>query len=390
MPNAAKADGEKSHGATLSPTDTDSTPISALPVRTLASLAPRYEDAQHGTYLRRLAQEVAKPDHLNIALTGRYGTGKSSVLGEFEKQTKLNTLRLSISTLGPNGDDTTLTNRIQKELVKQLIYSASPTTMRHSRFRRRVPLSLWRPVVEAAVSIALIWGFLALMGWLPAVAGTGPEHPWFVRTAAWFSLAAIVGLVFTVVRHILHDRYVIADLSAAGATVKLSERSHTYFDEYLDDIVNYFDTEEIDVVIFEDLDRFNDPQIFEALRELNTLLNNTRKRTRKKLPLRFIYAVRDSLFEKLGTDSKAEGDDAARAETVRANRTKFFDIVIPMVPFISHRNARDLLGDLLKEKGITGIDRQLVDLVARYSTDMRLLNNICNEYQEAHANVSFG
>ncbi|WP_328325749.1 hypothetical protein OHA70_36330 [Kribbella sp. NBC_00382] len=67
-------------------------------------------------------------------------------------------------------------------------------------------------------------------------------------------------------------------------------------------------------------------------------------------------------------------------ETIRANRTKFFDLVIPVVPFISYRNARELLSALLKQAGITGIERPLVDLVARHTTDMRLLLNMRNEY----------
>src|SRR5699024_8304803 len=107
---------------------------------------------------------------------------------------------------------------------------------------------------------------------------------------------------------------------------------------------------------------------------------NTKKRTESGAPLRFVYAVRDSLFEKLGTDTETGGEDAVNDETVRANRTKFFDLVIPMVPFISHRNARELLTDLLENAGITGIDRRLVNLVAQHSTDMRLLHNMANEY----------
>ncbi len=40
------------------------------------------------------------------------------------------------------------------------------------------------------------------------------------------------------------------------------------------------------VSVFEDLDRFDDPKIFEALRELNTLLNNAAKCVKEKKPLR--------------------------------------------------------------------------------------------------------
>jgi hypothetical protein len=346
----------------------------------LTSLVPHYQDDQHRTYVNRLEEAINEPKNLNIALTGRYGAGKSSVLDKFEKNHNSKTLRLSISTLGPNDEGTTLTNRIQKELVKQLVYSASPQTLRHTRFSRRVELPWWRAAIEIAVMVAIVGAFLILTGWLPLAAGPLAGHNLFLRTIAWVGFTAMLIVGGTVLRLATHDRFMISDISAAGATVKLSERTPTYFDEYLDDIVNYFDNEDVDIVIFEDLDRFDDPHIFEALRELNTLLNHTKQRIKKEIPLRFVYAVRDSLFEKLGTDTKIHGDDAATAETVRANRTKFFDIVIPMVPFISHRNARDLLAGLLKTAGIEGIDRSLISLVARYCTDMRLLQNICNEY----------
>lgn len=346
----------------------------------LRSLAPRFIEEQHDTYVQRLERAVRDPKNMNIALTGRYGAGKSSVLDKFTQSHQSKTLRLAISTLGPNAEGISLTNLIQKELVKQLVYSASPKTLRHSRFSRSVPLPWPRALGESVAAVALVGTFLALMDWLPPVAGTGEDHHLLVRIGAWAVLTAMLVLTGFVARLVTHDSFVVSDVSAGGATVKLSERTPTYFDEYLDDIVNYFDSEDVDVVIFEDLDRFGDPQIFEALRELNTLLNKTNARTKKDQPLRFVYAVRDSLFEKLGSDTNAEVDDAAAAETVRANRTKFFDIVIPLVPFISHRNARELLTDLLHDAGITGIDRRLVNLVAQHATDMRLLLNIRNEY----------
>lgn len=346
----------------------------------LKSLAAGYEKAQHETYLQRLEQAVKDPKNLNIALTGRYGVGKSSVLEEFEKSHKDEMLRLAISTLGPDPDEKSLTNRIQKELVKQLIYSASPRTLRTSRFKRITPAPLKDAIVESALGVAVIGALLALVGWLPQVAWTGGGQPWRVQALAWTVVFALVLSVVTAVRQITVNRFFVSNFSAAGATVTLSERTATYFDEYLDVIVRFFDEEPKDIVILEDLDRFNDPYIFEALRELNTLLNNTPSRLKKDEPLRFVYAMRDSLFEKLGADTKKEGDDAAAAETVRANRTKFFDIVIPVVPFISHRNARELLTQLLDEAGIDGIERPLVELVAKHATDMRLLMNVRNEY----------
>lgn len=368
--------------STTSAPGADSSPVPPTTSSSVAltSLASEYEEAQHKAYLVRLEEAVKNSKNLNIALTGRYGSGKSSVLDKFEGNRRPTTLRLAISTLGPNEEGATPTNRIQKELVKQLVYSASPYTLRHSRFSRRIGISRKRALAEVTAAVALLGAFLMLMGWLPSVTGTSADHPPLVRVLAWAGLIILLIVVGTTLRMVTHDKFVVSDVSAGGATVTLSERTPTYFDEYLDDIVNYFDTEDIDIVIFEDLDRFDDPHIFEALRELNTLLNNTKKRISRNTPLRFVYAVRDSLFEKLGSDVRPKGDDAAVVETVRANRTKFFDVVIPIVPFISHRNARDLLTSLLEEAGITEIERPLVSLVAQHSTDMRLLRNMRNEY----------
>lgn len=374
-----------------------STPAAGRTSPALASLAPEFVESQHQSYLERLTAALDDARNRNIALTGRYGAGKSSILGKYVEEHSDTTLRLAISSLGPNDEGTSLTNRIQKEVVKQLIYSAEPSTLERSQFRRPVDLSWGKATLQAGAVLAPLAVLLVLMGWLPTPEVAKSAHP-LLRGVVWLVLAGIVLAAGTGVRLLTHEKFFVSDLSAGAAKVKLSEKKLTYFDEYLDLIVNYFDSEDIDVVIFEDLDRFDDPQIFEALRELNTLLNGPKRgKARSGRPLRFVYAVRDSLFEKLGTKQGPVGqtdaatttagvsmrvarrDDAATAETARANRTKFFEVVIPVVPFISHRNARDLLKGLLDDVDVS-IERPLVDLVARHCTDMRLLRNMVNEY----------
>ncbi|MBB2940274.1 hypothetical protein FHX82_007361, partial [Amycolatopsis bartoniae] len=367
------------HAVSDDPANTSASLANAPSSPRLQSLTSRYVAEQHETYLRHLREVTKDPKNRNIALTGRYGTGKSSVLDQFESENEHTTLRLTISTLGPTSKEESLTNRIQKELVKQLLYRAPPRKMRFSRFNRITPLSRTRAAIEASAAVGVLGLILWFLGWLPRVAGTGAGHHWLLRAAAGVGFAVLAIVVVTVLRLVIYGRFVISDVSAAGATVKLTRETSTYFDEYLEEIVYFFDENFPELVIFEDLDRFDDPHIFEALRELNTLLNNTSERVSRRTPLRFVYAIKDSLFERLGTDPETT-PDAAAAETVRANRTKFFDVVIPIVPFLSHRNARELLDGLLKAGKLTEIDRDLVTLVAQHATDMRLLKNICNEY----------
>jgi hypothetical protein len=102
----------------------------------LESLAPSFDERQHGTYLRRLEEAVADPRNRNIALTGRYGAGKSSVLDEFQVKHAQSTLRLAISTLAPGEEGETTTNRIQKDIVKQLLYGANKKVGKSSRFAK--------------------------------------------------------------------------------------------------------------------------------------------------------------------------------------------------------------------------------------------------------------
>lgn len=373
----------------------------------LRSLAPEFKGGQHEIYVRHLEEAVLDKRNRNIALTGRYGAGKSSVLDAFEEKHQQSTVRISINTLGPDKDDEDLTNRIQKELVKQLVYRLTPGKIRRSRFARPKPLTKGRAFLHALGVSVVSLGFLWVLG-----VRSGPGWPdAAVDLPAYLGRAGLLfGLVMVslwAVRWIIGDR-IVSEVTTAGTKIALGEGPTTYFDSFLDEIVAFFDTVKPKYVIFEDLDRFEDPQIFDSLRELNTLINASANWQAREQPLRFIYAIKDSLFEQLGKEPESkDGEekskagqakasdvqdspkvsakprlDMAAAAVRRANRTKFFEIVIPMVPFISHRNARDhLVGELVRLGFAEDfVSRPLLDLVARHTTDMRLMKNICNEF----------
>ena len=373
----------------------------------LRSLAPEYKEANHASYLRHLNEAVEDPQARNIALTGRYGSGKSSILDKFVEQQadkKRKTLRISINTLGP-ADDDDITNRIQRELVKQLVYRAEPGAVKRSRFARPKELSWRRALGEAGAFTVALVGLLWLFGIRASADSLGTGNLLFPTLA----FALLVFGAALAARWIVGD-HLVTQVSTGGTSIEFEKRPDSYLDEYLDEIVAFFEATEPDIVVFEDLDRFDDARIFDSLRELNTLINGSSHwSARVGRPVRFVYAIKDSLFEKLGEDQddKDRGGtndghpdkantpraappsiaptrpDAAVAETERANRTKFFEVVVPVVPFLSHSNARDLFGDVLRELELpqgTTISRQLLDLVAGHATDMRLMINIANEF----------
>ncbi|EFH8703717.1 hypothetical protein GFZ72_24495, partial [Escherichia coli] len=106
------------------------------------------------------------------------------------------------------------------------------------------------------------------------------------------------------------------DLLKGAVTTRAS--SPSLLNVYIDEIVYFFDSTKYDVVIFEDLDRFNNGRIFVKLREINQIINNCLS---DRKPVKFIYAVRDGIF------NSAE------------SRTKFFDFVMPVIPVMDNQNA---------------------------------------------------
>lgn len=384
----------------------------------LRSLRPVYVPEQHKDYVEILRAELAKsgPDSpRNIALTGHYGSGKSSVLVETQRTLESEDVRvinLSLPSLGigdgrisKDGDKALdKTNLIQKEIVKQLLYRRKPSDMPASRYSRLDTFHTW-PAVRTAAGVGLAATGIAFLAKAPEkVREALPPGAWawvdghlwgsLSGPIQWMSLLVVFALtVLTVLwaQRLLQQRIRVTELAAGPTKVTLSDSSSSYFDEYLDEIVYFFQMSKTTVVIFEDLDRFKDPHIFETLRELNLLLNNAEQI--ETAPIRFVYAIRDSIFEQLDVEA-ADGDggraneDASSTDQREArrlmstNRTKFFDLVVPMVPFISHRTSRDLIREELD--AIAPEQRPssaVVDIIGAHLTDMRLIKNICNEYE---------
>lgn len=367
----------------------------------LLPLSPAYEGSSHGTYFRALESALTGMDKgriRNIALTGSYGAGKSSILQEVARAHRERVVEISLSTLGATDEATgsddkaaaggaaknSKTNRIQKEIVKQILYREDPRRTPGSRYRRISRLRFWPEAALALITSFALSLLFFLSGWsaklIKLFAPDRADSP-----SAHLLLLLLFAALILSLRALLGGRLWIEKLSAGPTTLSLSKPTETYFDEYLDEIVYFFEVTKCDLVIFEDIDRFDDPKIFETLRALNTLLNGARQLDGRTV--RFIYAIKDSIFDELGTLPSSSGNgeagsskpDAAELEIERANRTKFFDLVVPVVPFVTHRSARDLMirvmGDLEHS-----VSTDLIDLAGRHIADMRLIKNVRNEF----------
>ncbi|PWW11073.1 pcar [Pantoea sp. AG702] len=363
------------------------------------ALTPSIIDPQESsTYTDALNFACSRGDIRNIAVTGAYGAGKSSVLRTW-KECPDNDLRIMTVSLAdfemqsaprpkaepaekdgapsPAEDKKAAAEEktIEYSILQQLLYKEKKSALPYSRIERISNITYSR---VASVAFEL---FILLTVLLAGLLCLFPEYvsdklsltdiigPYFIEmTALRLVLAGL--LLFTALflsvnklhRIGLFDRRVSVDkIDILKGAISTRPSSPSLLNIYIDEIVYFFEQTGHNVVIFEDLDRHNDGAIFIKLREINQIINNTRPDAK---PVRFIYAVRDGLF------STAEA------------RTKFFDFVIPVIPVMDSENAAEHFSSMFRENELDEVGfSKCVSHLSLFIPDMRIMRNIANEFR---------
>ena len=321
----------------------------------------------------------------NIALTGPYGSGKSSVLISLMKDFHKgrNYLPISLATLQANEEDNNfleredeipetekrienLNRKIEYSILQQLIYREKAEIVPNSRFRRIVHLSKKKLRRYSICVVLSLICFLILFE--PSFAKVDSIYNLFSWGNTWntifdfLSFGWLLYILFTAIRYVFrsYSNSKLNKLNLKDAEIEVVE-NNSIFNRHLDEILYFFQVTEYDVVIIEDLDRFGTPNIFLKLRELNQLINESKIVGRH---ITFIYAVKDDIFK----------DE---------ERTKFFDYIITVIPVINPSNSKDKLKSALEAKGCGNeISDEDLSEMAFFIQDMRILTNIVNEYKQ--------
>lgn len=362
---------------------------------------PKYEP------VKDIANKLGNRNVKNIALTGPYGAGKSSVLQTLMRDyRKAKYLSISLATLE---DDTLYKELIEKEkttnndeakelkapiakshsnekqeavgkdainhlieysILQQIIYKEKAHKLRQSRLKRIQDIK-WKKALPISASL-IIAVIAAIVLFMPEFIMVDSLCEVFSCSEEWKQIWDVICLIYLIIISVYFLSYIIIStynskinkLNFKNGEIDIKENT-SIFNKHLDEIIYFFEVTKYNVVIIEDLDRFDTNHIFLKLREINQLLNASNSIGRRIV---FIYAVRDDIFHD-------------------TNRTKFFDYITTVIPVVNSSNACDKLISALQEKGVNEISETTCKELGFYIDDMRILYNIVDEYLQYRTKI---
>ena len=345
-------------------------------------------------------------DIRNIAISGTYGAGKSSMIETYEKEhSDKKFLHISLAHFGEKEETEKFMEKgvegakrvsaeaaLEGKILNQLLHQIDPNDISQTDFRTKKDSS----DSDKKEIIKLTWGTVLFVlcicflhfnaAWCDMVSrfsipflrilffGTVTrEAELVVGIIAVFLTANAIKRLITMQK----DRRILKKFSFKGNEIEIfSDSKDSYFDKYLNEVIYLFEHADVDGTVFEDIDRYDNKLIFEKLREINFLLNRRKEQTTgkeekedKPKPIRFFYLMRDEIF-------------------VSKDRVKFFDFIIPIVPTMNAANAYDILTKYFEDAGLLSLfDKFFLKNIALYIDDRRLLMNVFNEFLIYHGKM---
>ena len=397
------------------------------------SLAPRNEKRkEYEEYYNALDFALQDKTIQNIAVTGSFGTGKSTVLNSyFDNHKELKVIKVSLAKFGfsdkfnkridsinfdcdsnGNNDDTKNDvndksygkkdiiknkniisdeeNRIQLEVLKRIFYAIDGKRLSGNQF---CSIKRQKTTVDKIIVFIKILTYLllpiyllnikSLVSKVIEVFSRGSISLIKLISYPYFNIA-LAGIIFLILFAFFIsndlDRILTYVKTISFNGVKADIRNENIIDKYLHEILNLAINVDENIFIFEDLDRCENKVIFNKFRDLCITLNNNElvkmkfNNSYNVKCIKFIYAVKDDLvyYNQI---------DETKNITLCEEKTKFFDFVIPIIPIATQNNVHNIFIDYKNKLELKNIDDNYIFVVCSYINDLRLINNVFNEFQ---------
>ena len=342
----------------------------------LPSNEPRYYK-EYETYANILKKKVDDQNITNIGIVAPYGAGKSSLIKTFidlqvkgNKEFNNKVISVSLANYGSImknvecSEELVLENEqdIEKSILQQLFYKNDNKNTPYSRFKT-LKDNTWQNIkITLLLLIIIICAAFVGFQFFDNIFKIDLDAGWKWLILSLVLIVMVVSSGFLIF-NLIKNKYIKSIQVGEINFEKNENETISVFNQYLDEIIYFFQKNEFNILIIEDLDRFNNLEIFSKLKELNTLLNRNDKIIAKHKKVTFIYAVKDSMF-------KSEEE-----------RSKFFEFILPVIPSLTSKNVKDELESVLIEKlGYMPLSPNLVIDISDYITSRRILNNVISDF----------
>lgn len=292
----------------------------------------------------------------NIAITGQYSSGKSSIIQSyFSKYVNKNDyLNISLATFEKKENETELiqeSSSLEKVIIEKLYYSILNK------------YDLQRDIISSLITIffvAFINAGIYLFN-MESINNSIVNNFWTTLIFIGLEIICLTTVIGCSISYVINLQKIKLKLGDVEVEVNQKgdnkETNRNLLNEEIEFIVKTMNIAKYKYIIFEDLDRFQNPKIFERLRDLNITLNATLKQK-----VKFLYAIKDEIF-------------------IADNRTKFFDFIIPVVPYVSYENSGEELLKIVKKHQLDNeLSEDFILDISLYVSDIRILKNTVNEY----------
>lgn len=371
----------------------------------LNSLAPK-NDIKLNTYKEALDQMFLDDTILNVGMTGPYGSGKSSTIETYKTiNPNLNFIHIALGRykefLGSEEQEGkksswTVSNRkskkvifnkkpkeseekkqqetseIEGKIINQLLHQINAKKIPQAFTKVKKNNKSYKVYTWAVFIPIMILSFIYIFkfgDWVNYVNYNNLEYLNFTTNAF---LPLVVGSTLLLsLAHIIKifgkaqiNRAFIRKIAFQGNEIELFQSENSsFFDEHLNEVIYLFENSNADVIVFEDLDRFDNSDVFRKLKEINQLLNRRiQDKNNKKIYARFTKCLRKTTRGKDILENKFDRifyskqiiflylirDDIF----ISKDRTKFFDLIIPIIPVIDSTNSFEKITDLFNETRI--------------------------------------
>lgn len=357
-----------------------------------SSSAAIIDEEAYGNYAKLLDAKIKDKDVFNIGIIGPYGSGKSSLIKTYvdtklkRKKDKKKVTTISLANFNSNDDfdddklhdvddnkksknsksssdkkEGTENNKalkdidseIEKSILQQFIFNVEKNKLPFSHIDRVGEKSgFFIALYSASFELFLLFIILSTLKYLNKLTNT------IFQSLPFEFYLLITVLLFFVFLFLTLNHFQIKRVSIKSIEAEIGENSKTsILNLFIDEIIYFFKRSKKTIVIIEDLDRFDNLDIFSKLREINFLLNNSKI---LKSKITFVYLIKDTMFK-----SSLE-------------RAKFFDYVITLMTCLNSSNIKKVINKKINGEQI--LNENFAHYISYYIDDMRLLINTINDY----------